>query len=98
MGTAREKRQPPPELVPGESPGERSLAGHSPWGHTESDTSRAERAVWSRAGQLVPGGSSGRAQTPSEVGGEVGVGWWYEGPGVVGFEDTNVVCSGVTRI
>ena len=34
----------------------------------------------------------------SEVGGEVGVGWWYEGPGVVGFEDPDVVCSGVIRI
>ena len=30
--------QPPPVLLPGESHGQRSLAGYSPWGHTESDT------------------------------------------------------------
>ena len=51
----RGKRQPPPGFMPGESPGQRSLAGHSPWGHTESDMSHvescshAERAVGSRA-------------------------------------------------
>ena len=30
--------QPTPVLLPGESHGQMSLAGHSPWGHTESDT------------------------------------------------------------
>ena len=30
-------------LLPGESRGQRSLAGHSPWGHRESDT--AERGL-----------------------------------------------------
>ena len=68
--TVRGKRQPPPGFMPGESPGQRSLAGHSPWGHTElhmshvESCSHAERAVGSRAGQPTPGGFSGRAQTP----------------------------------
>ena len=30
--------QPSPELLPGESRGQRSLAGYSPWGHKELDT------------------------------------------------------------
>ena len=32
-------RHPPPVFLPGESHGQRSLAGYSPWGHTESDMS-----------------------------------------------------------
>ena len=34
----RRAQQPTPVLLPGESHGQRSLAGYSPWGHTESDT------------------------------------------------------------
>ena len=30
--------QPTPVFLPGESCGQRSVAGYSPWGHTESDT------------------------------------------------------------
>ena len=30
-----------PVFLPGESHGQRSLEGHSPWGHKESDTSEA---------------------------------------------------------
>ena len=30
--------QPTPGFLPGESHGQRSLVGYSPWGHTESDT------------------------------------------------------------
>ena len=30
--------QPTPVLLPGESHGQRGLAGYSPWGHKESDT------------------------------------------------------------
>ena len=30
--------QPAPVFLPGESHGQRSLGGYSPWGHTESDT------------------------------------------------------------
>ena len=33
----RRKRQPTPVFLPGESHGQRSLAGCSPWGHKESD-------------------------------------------------------------
>ena len=34
----RRKLQPTPVFLPGESHGWRSLAGYSPWGHKESDT------------------------------------------------------------
>ena len=34
----RRKWQPIQVLLPGESHGQRSLAGYSPWGHKESDT------------------------------------------------------------
>ena len=33
--------QPTPVFLPGESQGQRSLVGYSPWGHTESDTAEA---------------------------------------------------------
>ena len=32
------KWQPPPVFLPGESHGQRSLVGYSPWGRKESDT------------------------------------------------------------
>ena len=38
----RKQWQPTPVFLPGESHGQRSLAGYSPWGCTESDTT--ERA------------------------------------------------------
>ena len=34
----RKKWQPIPVFLPGELHGQRSLAGYSPWGHKESDT------------------------------------------------------------
>ena len=34
----RRKQQPTPVFLPGESRGQRSLAGYSPWGCKESDT------------------------------------------------------------
>ena len=34
----RRKGQPTPVFLPGKSPGQRSLADYSPWGHKESDT------------------------------------------------------------
>ena len=37
----RRKRQPTPLFLPGKSHGQRSPAGYSPWGHTESDTTEA---------------------------------------------------------
>ena len=32
---------PTPVFLPGESQGQRSLVGYSPWGHIESDTTEA---------------------------------------------------------
>ena len=40
----RRKWQPTPVFLPGESNGQRSLVGYSPWGHKESDT--AERLFY----------------------------------------------------
>ena len=37
----RRKWQPTPVFLPGESHGQRSLAGYSPWGHTELDMTEA---------------------------------------------------------
>ena len=37
----RRKWQPTPVFLPGESHGQRSLAGYSPWGHKEWDTTEA---------------------------------------------------------
>ena len=36
----RKKWQPTPVFLPGESHGQRSLAGYSPWGHKESDMTK----------------------------------------------------------
>ena len=36
------KWQPTPVFLPGESHGQRSLVGYSPWGHEESDTNEQE--------------------------------------------------------
>ena len=35
--TLEEGRQPTPIFIPGESHGQRSLVGYSPWGHKELD-------------------------------------------------------------
>ena len=37
------RRQPTPVFWPGESHGQRSLAGHGPWGHRESDMTEATK-------------------------------------------------------
>ena len=37
----RRARQPTPVFLPGESHGQRSLKGYSPWGHKELDTTEA---------------------------------------------------------
>ena len=39
-GTKRRRWWPTPVLLPGESHGQGSLAGYSPWGHKESDTTK----------------------------------------------------------
>ena len=47
----RRKWQPTPVFLPGESRGQRSLVGYSPWGHTESDmteaTQQQKQQLWS---------------------------------------------------
>ena len=40
----RRKRQPTPVFLPGESHGQRSLAGYSPWGRKETDMTASEHA------------------------------------------------------
>ena len=40
----RRKWQLTPVFLPGESHGQRSLVGYSPWGHKESDTTEATLA------------------------------------------------------
>ena len=41
-----------PVFLPEESPGQRSLAGYSPWGHTESDTTEV---TWQQQQAPYPG-------------------------------------------
>ena len=50
-GSWRRKWQCTPVFLPGESHGQRSLAGYSPWGHQESDTT--ERLNNSSPGSLL---------------------------------------------
>ena len=45
----RRKWQPAPVFLPGKSHGQRSLAGYSPWGRTELDTT----AVWMTATTII---------------------------------------------
>ena len=52
----RRKWQPTPVCLSGESHGQRSLAGYSPWGRKEMDT--IERLTLSL--QVFPGGSDGK--------------------------------------
>ena len=47
------KGQPAPAFLPGESHGQRSLVGYSPWGHKESDTTEQLTHEPSQ-GPLVP--------------------------------------------
>ena len=50
-----------PAFLPGESHGQRSLEGYSPWGHKESDTAeRLSRAQHSKLSWGFPGGVSGK--------------------------------------
>ena len=41
----RRARQPTPAFLPGESHGQRSLVGYSPWSHKESDTTEATELI-----------------------------------------------------
>ena len=44
----RRKWQPSPVFLPGESCGQRSLEGYSPWGHQESDTTYVPKLFFKR--------------------------------------------------
>ena len=44
----RRKWQPTPVFLPGESHGQRSLAGYSPWHHKESDTTEHTHTTHTR--------------------------------------------------
>ena len=46
--------QPSPVFLPGESHGQRSLAGYSPWGHVESDTTQQPGTRARKAGHTRP--------------------------------------------
>ena len=60
----RRKWQPTPVFLPGESHGQRSLVGCSPWSRTESDTTEA---TWQQTHELwirgSPDGTSGTEST-----------------------------------
>ena len=64
----RRKRQPTPVFLPGESHGQRSLVGCSPWGRKESDM--ALKQLSTHAGGIHRG--PGRGQ-------EVASGWRHQG-------------------
>ena len=52
----RRKWQPTPVFVPGESHGQRSLAGYSPWGRQESDTIELRHTHHDSGPALLPHG------------------------------------------
>ena len=55
----RRARQPIPVFLPGESHGQRSLEGYSPWGHKELDTTEQLTQAGSKLYFLsFPGGAS----------------------------------------
>ena len=51
----RREWQPTPVFLPGESRGQRSLAGYSPWGHKESDTEWLTLSLFSWPPDHAPG-------------------------------------------
>ena len=53
----RRKWQPTPVFLPGESCGQRNLAGYSPWGCNESDTAEQLRTHTTYGGKNPPPGS-----------------------------------------
>ena len=59
----RRKRQPTPVFLPGESHGQRSLVGYSPWGHKKLDTTEATKHTHTHTSLLSeadpPGWGSG---------------------------------------
>ena len=51
----RRARQPSPVFLPGESHGQRSLAGYSPWGRKESDTTEVTEHLDTQEHQCAQG-------------------------------------------
>ena len=50
----RRERQPTPVSLPGESQGQRSLVGYSPWGHRESDMTERLTLSFSLSAKMKP--------------------------------------------
>ena len=50
-----EEMQPTPVFLPGESHGQRSLVGYSPWGHKETQLSTHTRPACSRTCTVLSG-------------------------------------------
>ena len=74
----RRKWQPAPVSLPRKSHGRRSLAGYSPWGRKESDTTELTARTYALALRVAGCVTAGRVLTLSELGaprGEVGPSW-----------------------
>ena len=65
----RRKWQPTPVFLPGESHGQRSLVGHSPWSPKESDTTERLHSLIHNFS--IPGGSDGKESACN--GGDLGL-------------------------
>ena len=65
----RRAQQPTPLFLPGESHGQKSLAGYSPEGHTESDTTEVTEhtCMQSSVIAMLPVKSSGLGSIPGSV-------------------------------
>ena len=72
----RRKWQPTPIFLPGESHGQRSLAGYSPWGHKESDTTEATEHTHIRK-KFIENSTKFNMQECSFQ----GLPWWSRGSG-----------------
>ena len=80
--------QPAPVFLPGESHGHRSLAGYSPWGHKESDTTErtcirgfppVRNDLLAKAEQGLLPSSLVRVSTPQALGRGLITGCWHPG-------------------
>ena len=59
----RRKWPPTPVFLPGESQGQRSLAGYRPWGHSESGTTERLWTPWAGATPLLKVASGASAKS-----------------------------------
>ena len=88
----RRKWQPTPVFLPGDSHGQRSLVGYSPWGHKESDkTEKLTLSLFRRwgldsecgRGHRTESWSIGYCVSRTRIGGSR---WKWRGPGKVGLD------------